>query len=79
MNVCRGCFRTTSLGLKAISIGCKKITEIDINQCCNVDNSCMVPHACFSQNLIGNQISPHILVYIMHIVIDSYKYHLCCS
>ncbi|KAK8586279.1 hypothetical protein V6N13_082092 [Hibiscus sabdariffa] len=47
----RGCSLITSLGLKAVAVGCKELTKLDIKKCHNIDDAGMLPLARFSQNL----------------------------
>lgn len=47
----RGCPVITSLGLAAITVGCKQLTKLDIKKCSNIDDAGMIPLAHFSQNL----------------------------
>lgn len=47
----RGCPLLTSIGVTAISMGCKQLSKLDIKKCFNIDDSAMIPLAHFSQNL----------------------------
>ncbi|KAL5550703.1 hypothetical protein UlMin_000879 [Ulmus minor] len=47
----RGCRLITSLGVAAISVGCKQLAKLDIKKCSNIDDTGMIPLAHFSQNL----------------------------
>lgn len=47
----RGCPLITSVGLEAVSTGCKQLSKLDIKKCHNIDDAGMISLAHFSQNL----------------------------
>lgn len=47
----RGCPLITSVGLEAVSKGCKQLSKLDIKKCHNIDDAGMISLAHFSQNL----------------------------
>lgn len=47
----RGCLLVTPKGLAAIAPNCKQLSRLDIKKCYKIDDSGMIPLACWSQNL----------------------------
>lgn len=47
----RGCPLITSVGLEAVSTGCKQLSKLDIKKCHNIDDAGMISLAHFSRNL----------------------------
>lgn len=47
----RGCTHISSVGLSAISMGCRQLTVLDIKKCFNINDNAMLPLALYSLNL----------------------------
>ncbi|MQM01789.1 hypothetical protein Taro_034545 [Colocasia esculenta] len=47
----RGCPRVSSVGLSAISLGCKQIAKLDVKKCFDINDAGMIPLARLSRNL----------------------------
>lgn len=47
----RGLRNITSIGIKAIAVGCKRLADLDLKNCEKVDDSGFWAIACYSQNL----------------------------
>lgn len=47
----RGLVQVTSVGLTALATGCKRLADLDLKHCENVDDSGLWGLACYSRNL----------------------------